>query len=153
MGQQLLDMGAKVVALKLGERGLYLRTADTGVLSQMGRGQVGDVSEWSERELWMPCFAVDVVGTTGAGDATIAGFLAGLLYGMSPEMSLENACAVGACSVEAVDATSGIPTWSKVAVRLAKGWSRLPLAFDIAKAGWRWDAEKEVWIGPKDAYS
>jgi sugar/nucleoside kinase (ribokinase family) len=150
MGQQLLDMGAKIVALKLGERGLYLRTANASALSQMGRGQVEDVAAWSERELWMPCFAVDVVGTTGAGDATIAGFLAGMLYGMSPEMSLEMGCAVGACSVEAVDAISGIRTWSQTAVRLAKGWPRLPLAFDIAKAGWHWDAENGVWVGPND---
>jgi sugar/nucleoside kinase (ribokinase family) len=151
MGQQLLDMGAKIVALKLGDRGLYLRTATGGVLSHMGRSQI-DVAEWAERELWMPCFAVDVVGTTGAGDATIAGFLAGMLYGMSPEMSLEMACAVGACSVEAVDAISGIRTWSQTAVRLAKGWPRLPLAFDIAQAGWRWDAENGVWVGPRDAH-
>jgi hypothetical protein len=69
---------------------------------------------------------------------------------MSPEMSLELACAVGACSVEAVDAISGIRTWSKTAVRLAKGWPHLPLAFDIARAGWRWHAENGVWMGPKD---
>lgn len=149
MGQQLLDMGAKIVAFKLGERGLYLRTASASVLSQMGRNRL-DVAEWSERELWMPCFAVDVVGTTGAGDATIAGFLAGFVHGMSPETSLEMACAVGACSVEAVDAISGIRTWSQTAVRLAKGWPQLPLAFDIAQAGWHWDAESGVWVGPGD---
>lgn len=149
MGQQLLDMGAKIVALKLGERGVYLRTASASVLSQMGRNRL-DVAEWSERELWMPCFAVDVVGTTGAGDATIAGFLAGFVHGMSPETSLEMACAVGACSVEAVDAISGIRTWSQTAVRLAKGWPQLPLAFDIAQAGWHWDAESGVWVGPGD---
>lgn len=151
MGQQLLDMGAKIVAIKLGDRGLYLRTATADVLSRMGRARI-EVAEWAERELWMPCFAVDVVGTTGAGDATIAGFLAGFVYGMSPEMSLEMACAVGACSVEAVDAISGIRTWSKTAVRLAKGWQHLPLAFDIAQAGWRWNAEDGVWIGPKDRF-
>jgi len=149
MGQQLLDMGAKIVALKLGERGLYLRTASADALSRMGHNRI-DVAEWSERELWMPCFAVDVVGTTGAGDATIAGFLAGFVFGMSPESSLEMACAVGACSVEAVDAISGIRSWSQTAVRLAKGWPRLPLAFDIAQAGWRWDAENGVWVGPRD---
>ncbi len=152
MGQQLLDMGAKIVALKLGERGFYLRTASAAVLEQMGRGKVSNLVEWSERELWAPCFAANVVGTTGAGDATIAGFLMGLLDGMPPEMSLEAACAVGACSVEAVDAISGLRTWSQTAVRLAKGWPRLPLAFDIARAGWRWDAENEVWIGPKDGF-
>ncbi|HEY6541345.1 MAG TPA: carbohydrate kinase family protein [Ktedonobacteraceae bacterium] len=149
MGQQLLAMGAKIVALKLGERGLYLRTASADVLSSMSQYKI-NVAEWSNRELWMPCFAVDVVGTTGAGDATIAGFLTGFTFGMTPESSLEIACAVGACSVEAVDAISGIRTWSQIALRLAKGWPHLPLAFDIAQAGWHWDAENGVWIGPRD---
>lgn len=149
MGQQLLDMGAKIVALKLGERGLYLRTASSSVLSSMSRYKL-EVTEWSNRELWMPCFAVDVVGTTGAGDATIAGFLTGFTFGMTPESSLETACAVGACSVEALDAISGIRTWSQIAVRLAKRWPHLPLAFDIAQAAWHWDAENGIWIGPKD---
>ncbi|HLX58182.1 MAG TPA: carbohydrate kinase family protein [Ktedonobacteraceae bacterium] len=153
MGQQLLDMGAKIVALKLGERGLYLRTANAAILAQMGRTQVAGIDAWSKRELWAPCFTANVVGTTGSGDATIAGFLAGLLWGMSPEMSLEAACAVGACSVEAVDAISGIRTFSETAVRLAKGWPRLPLALDIAIAGWHWDADNEVWVGPLDAHA
>jgi len=150
MGQKLLDMGAKIVALKLGERGLYLRTAGESKLAQMGRGQVQEIAEWSDRELWAPCFTARVVGTTGAGDATIAGFLAGMLWGMSPEMSLEHGCAQGACSVEAVDALSGLRTASEIAVRIAKGWTRLPLAPDIAQAGWKWNTEDEVWVGPMD---
>ena len=152
MGQELLEMGAKIVALKLGERGLYLRTASADVLAQLGRSLVDDVASWSERELWAPCFAAQVVGTTGAGDATIAGFLAGLLLGMSAEMSLETACAVGAYSVEAVDALSGLRSWGEMALRIAKGWPRLPLALDIARAGWRQDAENGVWVGPGDAH-
>ena len=151
MGQQLLDMGAKIVALKLGERGLYMRTAGSGVLSRMSQYKI-DIAAWSNRELWMPCFAVDVVGTTGAGDATIAGFLTGFTFGMSPEATLETACAVGACSVEAVDAISGIRTESQIALRLAKGWPQLPLAFDIAQAGWHRDVENSVWIGPNDGF-
>lgn len=149
MGQQLLALGAKIVALKLGERGLYLRTASADVLSRMSQYEI-DVAEWSNRELWIPCFSVDVVGTTGAGDATIAGFLTGFTFGENPEAALETATAVGACSVEAVDAISGIRTWSQIALRLAKRWPRLPLAFDIALAGWRWDTENNVWIGPQD---
>ena len=42
---------------------------------------------WANYENWSPCFQVDVVGTTGAGDATIAGFLAALLRDMSSSRS------------------------------------------------------------------
>ena len=150
LGQELLDMGTKMVALKVGDRGLYLRTVNATALTRMGRSQVTDVAAWSGRELWAPCFATRVVGTTGSGDATIAGFLMGLLRGMTPEATLSAACAVGACSVEAVDALSGVRSWSETAARIAAGWPRLPLALDASQSGWHWDAACEVWIGPGD---
>ena len=151
LGKILLDMGAKIVGLKIGDRGLYMRTANESVLSNMGRCQVKDVASWSNRELWAPCFATQVAGTTGSGDATIAGFLMGLLRGMTPEETLQAACAVGACNVEAVDALSGIRSWPETAERIAAGWPRLPVAIDLAKAGWSWDSIHEVWIGPVDS--
>jgi sugar/nucleoside kinase (ribokinase family) len=151
LGQTLLDMGAKIVGLKMGDRGLYMRTANTAVLAKMGRGGVADVAAWSDRELWAPCFSTHVVGTTGSGDATIAGFLMGMLRGMTPEETLQAACAVGACNVEAVDALSGIRSWPETAERIATGWPRLPIALDLAEAGWRWDSIHEVWIGLMDA--
>lgn len=148
LGQALLDMGAKMVGLKIGDRGLYLHTASSEALAQMGRGQVPDLIAWSDRELWAPCFMTQVNGTTGSGDATIAGFLMGLLRGMAPEDTLQAACAVGACSVEALDAVSGIRSWPETEARIASGWLRLPLALD--KASWHWDTAQEVWLGPKD---
>ncbi len=51
--------------------------------------------------MWAPCFDVEVVGTTGSGDATIAGFLSALLRDASPEEAMTMAVAVGACNVEA----------------------------------------------------
>ena len=49
-----------------------------------GGAQPEKVTNWAKREMWSPCFQVDVVGTTGAGDATIAGFLSAFLRGLSP---------------------------------------------------------------------
>jgi sugar/nucleoside kinase (ribokinase family) len=111
---RLLDLGSKVVVLKLGERGLYLRTAR----------QTPFGAAWAGVEMHQPCFEVNVVGTTGAGDCTIAGFLAGLLKGLSPEQTMTAATAAGACNVEAADATSGVPSWDKLQTRIAKGWKR-----------------------------
>jgi sugar/nucleoside kinase (ribokinase family) len=152
LGQALLDMGTKIVGIKIGERGLYLRTANAAALVQMGRGGVADVAAWSERELWAPCFATQVAGTTGSGDATIAGLLMGLLRGMPPIETLATACAVGACSVEAVDALSGLRSWPETAKRMASGWQRLPLALEQSQAGWYWDDAHEIWIGPMDLH-
>ena len=111
---RLLDFGSKVVVLKLGDRGLYLRTAK----------QTPFGPAWSGVEMHQPCFEVNVVGTTGAGDCTIAGFLTGLLKGLSPEQTMTAATAAGACNVEAADATSGVPSWDKLQARIANGWKR-----------------------------
>lgn len=148
LAQELLEMGVKVVAIKLGESGLYLRTGGHQAIQALGRGGPTDAAAWSNRELWAPCFKVVVVGTTGAGDATIAGFLSGLLRAMSPAEALTAAVGVGACNVEAADALSGVPSWPVVQQRILAGWERRPL--DLTFAGWRWDAEAGVWIGPRD---
>lgn len=148
MGQQLLDMGAKIVGLKAGYRGMYLRTAETAKLAGLGRGAPADLKAWANRELWLPCFATQVVGTTGSGDATIAGFFLGLLRGMTPEEALRAACATGACNVEAADALSGIRSWPEITARLETGWPHLALSLDAP--GWREDTNTGLWYGPAD---
>jgi len=143
LGQELLGMGAKIVALKLGDRGLYMRTADRPSLQALGRAQPADPAAWADQELWAPCFRVDVVGTTGAGDATVAGFLSALLRGMPPEEALVAAVAVGACNVEAADALSGIRPWDETLRRVAAGWARHEL--DLEASGWRFDDSHQLW--------
>lgn len=124
LADQLLAWGVKIVLIKLGDQGVYLRTAGRAALAALGRGGPADPAAWADRELRAPCFQVQVAGTTGAGDATIAGFLAALLRGMGPEDALTAAVAVGACNVEAADALSGIRTWDETWARIAAGWPR-----------------------------
>jgi len=148
LGDQLLEMGAKIILLKLGDCGAYLRTADASVLSDLGRARPADLQSWSNRELWAPCFRVKVVGTTGSGDSTIAGFLGALLRGLPPEQALTSAVAVGACNVEAADALSGVPSWVEIQERIAAGWERL-LPYDEL-VGWKWSAQHSLWASPVD---
>jgi sugar/nucleoside kinase (ribokinase family) len=143
---QLLDWGAAVVGFKLGDQGLYLRTtADENRLSAIGGRAIADPSTWRGRELLAPCFSVTVAGSTGAGDCTIAGFLAALLDGLSPEQAITTAVAVGACSVEQADATSGVIPAPAVQARIRAGWPRQPVTLSLP--GWRWDPQAELWIG------
>ncbi len=124
----LLGWGAKMVGFKMGRRGMYLRTAGAGRLAELGKAAPANLQSWGDREIWSPVFQVTQVhGTTGAGDATIAGFLAALLRGCSPEETLTFACAVGACSVQAADALSGIRTWEETWQRIRAGWTRAAL--------------------------
>ena len=151
LGQQLLTLGAKIVGIKVGQRGLYLCTAQASKLIDMGHAQPTD-ERWASRELWSPCFATRVIGTTGSGDATIAGFLLALLRGLLPEAALTAACAVGACSVETADAISGIQSWPKTLSRISNGWQRLHGPWDalMPAHGWRWNEVDALWLGPGD---
>lgn len=106
LAQRLLELGVAIAGVKLGEDGLYVRSAREEVLS--------------------PCFEPRAVaGTTGSGDATIAGFLAALLRGDDLEAAATAANAVGACSVEQRSGAAGIPPWPEIEARIAAGWKRL----------------------------
>lgn len=136
---ELLDMGAGAVGLKLGDQGLFLRTG-AGIGGRLGE-------KWANRQLLSPIFQVDVQGTTGAGDTTIAGFLAGVALGMDPAEVVTLANGVGACCVETLSAIEGIPSLQEVQARIQRGWRRvLPT---ISHPGWR-AAQDGVLYGPMD---
>jgi sugar/nucleoside kinase (ribokinase family) len=146
MGQQVLEMGAKIVGLKLGDRGFYLCTAAAADIEALGAARPSDAFDWADKELWVPCFRVGVRGTTGAGDATVAGFLSALLRDLSPEKAVTAAVAVGACNVEAADALSGLRPWDDTWRRVDSGWPRRKLSLD--EDGWRFDRAHQLWVGP-----
>jgi len=99
------EMGARIVGIKAGSRGLFL-------------------SDGSSR-IWAPCYSVEVSGTTGAGDATIAGFLYGWLQGWELDQAALAGVATGATCCEAADATSGVRPWREIEARIHNGWQAL----------------------------
>lgn len=88
VARALMDRGVKVVGLKMGEDGCYIRSAGA--------------------EVRIPKYDVDAVDACGAGDAFAAGFLTGIVKGWDLEMTGRFANAVGACCVTAIGATTGI---------------------------------------------
>ena len=122
LADELLAMGTVIAGFKLGDRGAYLHTAsDPAAYARLDRLNLA-AAAWTGQRVYQPVFAVEVAGTTGAGDATYAGLLAALLRGLTPVEALRWACAVGACNVETVDATSGIQSWAATEARLDAGW-------------------------------
>ena len=121
LADQLISMGAAVVGFKLGEFGMFIRTATIGRIEVLAPVGI-DPGKWAAVEVYHPAFEVDVVGTTGAGDAAYAGFLLAMIRGLSPYESVRWACAVGACCVEAVDAISGLRSWDDISARLESAW-------------------------------
>lgn len=148
LANEFIQYGAAIVGLKLGEEGMYLRTSTAERLAALGRAGVGSEEEWAERTLFIPPFRVEAVNAVGAGDATVAGFLCGLLSGAGPEDVLEFAVAVGAHCVEGVDATSGIVSAERVRQRIAAGWESRPVR--VSLDAWSQAANGRVWYGPTD---
>lgn len=78
----------ETIAIKMGENGSYISTPET--------------------ELSVPAYPVNIVDATGAGDAYVAGFLAGTIMGWELEAIAELASATGAACVTAIGTTAGI---------------------------------------------
>jgi sugar/nucleoside kinase (ribokinase family) len=148
IAEELLQMGGKMIGLKLGNAGIYFKTAGADQLAGLTSYYQGDVSDWINRELWIPCFKVNVKGTTGAGDSTIAGFIAGFLNQKSAVETLKCSVGTGAYCVEETDATSGVPDMQQLELRIQSGWPQLSIRQKLD--GWTFNEEHRIWHGPHD---
>jgi sugar/nucleoside kinase (ribokinase family) len=147
LAEQLLSWGARIVCIKCGPRGYYLRTAGRERLSNIGRAQPGDANAWANRELWHPTFHIDgPPNATGSGDSSIAGFLAAWRRGLSPEQALQAATGNGALNVSAPDALSGLLPWEQLQAKIDGGWTADPL--EVVGEGWQ--REGTFWTGPAE---
>jgi len=96
IADKFFSMGVKSCAIKLGSEGCYLReTVDS-------------------EEIRIPRFTVKAVDTTGAGDSFCAGFLSGMVKGLSFKECGILANAVGAHCVMAMGASTGIVSYNKL---------------------------------------
>lgn len=90
------DLGISKCVIKLGSKGCYLRE-----------------SRASEAKI-IPCYKVEAVDTTGAGDSFCSGFISGMVKGLSFEECGRFANAVGAHCVMAKGATTGIKSFEEI---------------------------------------
>jgi len=94
IAQTFLDMGAGVVAVKLAEKGAYVRSA--------------------REEIVAPSYRVKVADTVGAGDAWVAGFVAGLALELPLAEGAMLANAVAAQCVMGEGAAGGLKGLSAI---------------------------------------
>jgi sugar/nucleoside kinase (ribokinase family) len=88
VAEKLLTYGPRIVGIKMGEHGSYVRTAD--------------------QELRPPAYKVDVLDGTGAGDAFVAGFLRGMLEDWDLERTAKFGNAVGGLCTSGIGTTAGV---------------------------------------------
>lgn len=150
LGDKLLSYGAKVVVIKCGVMGYYVRTASSEVLSQMGKIKPADIENWADRELHEESFHVEkVAAATGSGDSSIAGFLAAFFNGKSIEDTIRIACCVGGQNVQVFDALSNIHAWEET-ISMIDGWEKN--RHDIPGGYWTYDEKAGNWVGKKDKF-
>ena len=82
------NYGIHTIVIKMGENGSYVSTPEV--------------------EHFAPAYPVNAVDATGAGDAYVAGFLAGTIMGWDLKATAELASATGAACVTAIGTTAGI---------------------------------------------
>lgn len=148
IGSILMDYGAKIVVLKCGVMGYYVRTADKHTLQKMGRLKPADLDNWASRELHEESYHVEkVVSATGSGDSSIAGFLTSLLKGKSIEFTLKAATCVGAQNVQVFDALSNIHSWEETE-KMLEGWEKN--RHKIPGGYWTYNETMQTWVGKMD---
>lgn len=125
LGDQLLAMGAKVVLIKCGAAGLYLRTAGEEKIAAIGSQMGLTPKEWANVEYFERSYQPDdIKSASGAGDTSIAAFLMAILEGYSWKWCLHLAAGTGACCVAEYDALSGILPLAKLKEKIDLGWEK-----------------------------
>lgn len=121
-----MDMGCKVLMLKCGAPGLYLRTASEEMLNKIPARLELDSCKWANIEQFERSYKPDkVLSGTGAGDTSIAAFLTSILNKEEPDKCMQLATATGAMCVSAYDALSGLITLDELKMRIDEGWEKL----------------------------
>ena len=102
-----MSYGVKVLLIKCGVPGIYYKTADKKTLSGLSDRISLDMEAWADKEGFEVSYVPDrVLSGTGAGDTSIAAFLAAVLNGEPLDEAMHLATGTGACCVTAYDALS-----------------------------------------------
>lgn len=119
-----LKLGAKVVLLKCGAAGMYLKTAQEVILKKALPGFIG----WGGISRFEDSFVPDrLVSAAGAGDTSIAAFIKAMLEGFSPGECVRYAAATGASCVTAYDSISGLLDFKELKRKMDEGWKKQKL--------------------------
>lgn len=130
LAARAIDLGAKIAIVKCGAKGLYYRTAGPEGIAKIGRKDgtrffSNDARDWANREGFEKSYAPSrVLSATGAGDTTIAAFLAAMLLGYPFDRCVQLAVATGASCVEEYDALGGLKGFDELERKIDAGWPK-----------------------------
>lgn len=149
LAEELLKLGPSIVGIKMGKRGVYIRTASKDKLAHAGKAVPKDLDDWADRELIRQPYKPDrICSTTGAGDTMIAGFLAALACGYSLEDTLALSQGNAKRCIESFKTTDTI-----LPICELEAWCKKkpPMLEYPSEAGyWTYNAKTRLLIGAKD---
>jgi len=122
LADQIMDMGVKVLLIKAGHRGAYLRTGKIADLNSTTPLRL-PTDNWCNRKLWIDPLPADpdrIKNACGAGDCAVAGFLTALLNGEEIEKSAMYAMHAGRDNLYSIDAISGLTGWKEMTESLER---------------------------------
>ncbi len=123
LAQECLALGARVVLVKCGARGMYWCAGQD--VEHISPRVALPWKLWAGKEGFERSFVpARVLSATGAGDTSIAAFLAAMLEGCPPEACVELATAAGACCVESYGALDGLLPLPQIRERIRAGWEK-----------------------------
>jgi len=133
LAERAIALGARVVLIKCGKKGLYYRTATREKMESLAKKvemqlegiRCMEKEGWIDRNGFEKSYVPEqVLSATGAGDTTIAAFLAAMLEGYPFERCLELATATGASCVESYDALGGLRSFADLEKKIDAGWKK-----------------------------
>lgn len=121
LADQLIEWGAKILLIKCGAPGMYLRTADAESLLSLG----AEYAQWADLDVFESSYLAEgYCSATGAGDVSLAAFLLAALEGHEPSRCLQLGTAAGACCVASYDALSGLMPFEEMIRKIDQGWEK-----------------------------
>lgn len=126
LANELIGMGAKVVFIKCGAPGIYYQAGTSEAAYALCAGRGLQTDEWIGIEGFEKSYRQDnIVSGTGAGDVSIAAFLASMVEKQSLLHCAQMAAAAGACCISAYDALSGLEGLDAMQSRIKAGWEKV----------------------------
>lgn len=120
IGKMIIDRGVKILLIKAGHRGIYLRTGDVSAINKKNGFSLSE-NDWNYRELWCNAYQTEperVKNATGAGDTAVAAFLSAILDNQSSELALKYAAIAGRNNLYCQDIYEELNDWQNMEMEI-----------------------------------
>jgi sugar/nucleoside kinase (ribokinase family) len=116
VGRKFIDMGVRILLIKLGDKGAYLLTGDVSEVNMNIRDCLTD-ERWNYCEMICDAFPVDkdrFKNASGAGDTAAAAFLTAILDDENPETAIKYAALAGRNNLYCLNIYEELSNWPEM---------------------------------------